>query len=107
MADAKESTKRISDGIARSNPSKFVLDAIMACVESDLDPLALTGGDLTGATSNTSPAGLEGSEVRFLEWVIKIFQARNSWPVGEWIAAVMQDSLESARLAIGEDGVMM
>lgn len=79
----------------------------MACVESDLDPLALTSGDLTSTASNTDPPGLEGSEVRFLGWVIKIFQARNSWPVGEWIAAVMQDSLEAARLAIGQDGVMV
>lgn len=78
----------------------------MACVESDIDALALASVDHTNTVRNSSPPGLEGSEVRFLEWVIKIFQARHAWPVGEWIAAVMEDSAETARLAVREGSVL-
>ena len=62
----------------RSNPCKFVLDAIMACVDTD------------------GEGGLMGSEARFLGWIVETFRQRTSWPVGKWASAVMEESLAKA-----------
>lgn len=88
LTDAEEVGKRISEGAARSNPSKFVLDAILACTESGSDTLMF------------NERRLEDSEVRFLSWVVDIFKTRNMWPVGSWVAAVMEESVARARLAM-------
>ncbi|KAF9874277.1 early growth response protein 1 (egr-1) [Colletotrichum karsti] len=79
----------------RSNPSRFVLDAIMACVG--------TGGDDDAENAAAAlamldrPVDLARSEVRFLEWIVANFNKRTTWPVGSWVAAVMHESLAKAR----------
>ncbi|KAE9582191.1 hypothetical protein CGMCC3_g1836 [Colletotrichum fructicola] len=81
----------------RSNPSRFVLDAIMACVG--------TGGDDDAENAAAAlamldrPVDLARSEVRFLEWIVANFTKRTTWPVGSWVAAVMHESLAKAREA--------
>ncbi|OBR16507.1 Early growth response protein 1 (Egr-1) [Colletotrichum higginsianum IMI 349063] len=82
----------------RSNPSRFVLDAIMACVDSvgddDVENAAAALAMLDGG-----PVDLARSEVRFLEWIVANFNKRTTWPVGKWVATVMEESLSKAREA--------
>lgn len=73
----------------RSNPCKFVLDGIMACVDLAEDDLMLDG-NLT-QIRNTGR-----TEMEFLGWIVQSFKKRDSWPVGEWISAVMDESLAKA-----------
>lgn len=84
MGEAVEAAK----GGVRSNPCKFVLDAIMACVETG-DPLML-GEDFA------PPKDPSRSEIHFLEWIVESFKVRTSWPVGKWVAAVMEEALTKA-----------
>lgn len=93
MGEAHESNKRG----ARTNPCKFVLDAIMACVDDQGDPLMLDTG-----FSNPPPDRTMRSEIVFLAWVIEVFKKRTSWPVGKWVAAVMEESLSKATAVFQE-----
>ncbi len=71
----------------RSNPSKFVLDGIMACVDLSEDDLL---------DPNLAHRDIARSEMEFLGWIVQSFKKRDSWPVGEWISAVMEESLTKA-----------
>ncbi|KAJ0273135.1 hypothetical protein Brms1b_007937 [Colletotrichum noveboracense] len=81
----------------RSNPSRFVLDAIMACVGSGGDDDAENAAAALAMLDR--PVDLARSEVRFLEWIVANFTKRTTWPVGSWVAAVMHESLAKAREA--------
>ncbi|GKT82237.1 early growth response protein 1 Egr-1 [Colletotrichum tofieldiae] len=87
-----------SNSNGRSNPSRFVLDAIMACVinvgDDDVDNAAASLAML-----DDRPVEVARSEVRFLEWIVANFNKRTTWPVGKWVAAVMEESLLKAREA--------
>ncbi|GJC77240.1 respiration factor 2 [Colletotrichum liriopes] len=87
-----------SNSNGRSNPSRFVLDAIMACVinvgDDDVDNAAASLAML-----DDRPVEVARSEVRFLEWIVANFNKRTTWPVGKWVAAVMEESLSKAREA--------
>ncbi|KAF6816906.1 early growth response protein 1 (egr-1) [Colletotrichum plurivorum] len=82
----------------RSNPSRFVLDAIMACVGTGTDVDAENAAAAL-VMLDERPVDLARSEVRFLEWIVANFTKRTTWPVGSWVAAVMQESLAKAREA--------
>lgn len=72
----------------RSNPCKFVIDGIMACVDSVENDMMLEG-----SMQIRDP---ERSEVDFLGWIVQSFKKRDSWPVGEWISTVTEESLVKA-----------
>lgn len=82
----------------RSNPSRFVLDAIMSCVGTGADDDAENAAAAL-VMLDERPVDLARSEVRFLEWIVANFTKRTTWPVGSWVAAVMQESLAKAREA--------
>lgn len=73
----------------RSNPCKFVLDAIMACVDT-------SGDDMMLDNAIAPPRDIARAEVQFLEWIVESFKKRSSWPAGEWISAVMEESMAKA-----------
>lgn len=89
MTEACDAAKRGT----RSNPCKFVLDAIMTCVGDDLNGLDVNGN------SGVEEIGIEKTEARYLEWIVGTFRKRGSWPAGEWIAAVMEESLGKVIMA--------
>ncbi|RDW64797.1 hypothetical protein BP6252_10448 [Coleophoma cylindrospora] len=116
MSEAHEAANRGTT----SNPCKFVLDIIMAFVHLEQDAI-MCNEALYGTAVHEQEAGLHAtnnpstitnlgqtvsdtmaSEVQFLEWVIDVFKQRKSWPVGNWIAAVMDESLEKARVVYNE-----
>lgn len=82
----------------RSNPSRFVLDAIMACVVNVEDD-DVQNAAATLAMLDDRPVDLARSEIRFLEWIVANFNKRTTWPVGKWVATVMEESLAKAREA--------
>ncbi|KXH27599.1 elongation factor 1-gamma [Colletotrichum salicis] len=82
----------------RSNPSRFVLDAIMACVGNAGDDV-VDNAAAALAMLDDRPIDLARSEVRFLEWIVANFNKRTTWPVGKWVATVMEESLSKAREA--------
>lgn len=87
MGEAAEAAK-LAWG-TRSNPCKFVLDAIMACVDTGEDTLMLGQGF-------GQPKEIMRSEVYFLEWIVESFKKRSSWPVGKWVTAVMEERVATA-----------
>ncbi|GKT50501.1 uncharacterized protein ColSpa_10682 [Colletotrichum spaethianum] len=87
-----------SSSNGRSNPSRFVLDAIMACVVNVEDD-DVENAAAALAMLDDRPVDLARSEVRFLEWIVANFNKRTTWPVGKWVAAVMEESLSKAREA--------
>ncbi|KAL3418515.1 elongation factor 1-gamma [Phlyctema vagabunda] len=87
MVEAADAVKR---GV-RSDPCKFVLDAIMSCTDANTDALLLDQTDLM------MPRETARSEVAFLEWIVETFNKRSSWPVGKWITAVMEERLALAK----------
>ncbi|KAH8678955.1 fungal-specific transcription factor domain-containing protein [Tricladium varicosporioides] len=85
MCNAGESTERGG----RLNPCKFVLDGIMSCVDNGQDSLMLDR-QITGVRDTAR------TEVQFLEWIVESFKKRTSWPVGDWVSTVMEESLAKA-----------
>ena len=87
MGEAGDAAKRGQ----RSNPCKFVLDAIMASVDTGQDDMMLD-------QEFPPPRDTAGAEVQYLEWIVESFKKRISWPAGEWISAVMEESLGKAKV---------
>jgi len=86
MGEAGDAAKRGQ----RSNPSKFVLDAIMASLDTGED-------DIMTNQEFPPPRDTARSEIQYLEWIVQSFKRRASWPTGEWISAVMEESLDKAK----------
>lgn len=88
MGDACDAARR---GV-RSNPCKFVLDVIMqACMKTGEEGLAIQLDK-----NMVPPFDDEKSEIRFLEWIVEMFQKRTTWPVGKWVSTVLEESLIKA-----------
>lgn len=85
MCNAGESAERGG----RLNPCKFVLDGIMACVDNGQNDLMLE--QQIPAIRDTAR-----TEMQFLEWIVESFKKRTSWPVGDWVSTVMEESLAKA-----------
>jgi hypothetical protein len=71
----------------------------MTCLDDQGDPLMLDVGFTNQPTDKTTR-----SEIVFLEWVIEVFRRLTSWPVGKWVAAVLEESLAKAVKAFEEQG---
>ncbi|ORY58453.1 fungal-specific transcription factor domain-containing protein [Pseudomassariella vexata] len=78
---------------ARSRPCAFVLDAIMSGIGNQLD------------SEMQPPREIARSEVGFLEWVVATLKTRTTWPVGKWVAAVMEENVQKAVEAYGVSGL--
>ncbi|GME66106.1 Zinc finger C2H2-type protein [Neofusicoccum parvum] len=66
-------------GQGRCNPSRFVLQSVMAAIREE--------GGAEGAL---------GAEVEYLQWVREALLRRSVWPVGRWEAAIVDEAVAGA-----------
>ncbi|OJD32512.1 early growth response protein 1 (egr-1) [Diplodia corticola] len=76
------------EGLARYNPSRFVLQSIMAAIGKE--------DGLDGAGEGGDGGDVLEAEVVYLRWVREALMKRSVWPVGRWEAAIVEEALTGA-----------